>query len=389
MAKSAASPYHRQDSGKGCGAAVAMMMLSDPQAGVPVGELTQSELFNMANQKFSAKGWEMHPRGLEHSLNSHKEIFSLHENAGFLEGMGVIAATLDGSGIGAAVLINGGEHWVIVNEIIVKFINGRDQVVGVKIHNPWASDGVPPSSHQDGDTCSNSGNPNKDVSITDWLEAFRDCQCVNELLTQQFPVVAAKTSGKAFDLKIFEPSPVKPSLFHGIENYIQKNFLSLVDSVHLGGRLPGSADYSPPRLVKPLGQGRKPYYIVTLSHSDKITGVASIDAETALVRSIQRLGSKARIEGVLGTIRLREGNRDSVRDYLAETAQALEELLRAKLKSEDFETALISDSQVWKSCDQSRSEYLPFWIVVIRDSTVYVRLDGQFFLHLTSESLGV
>jgi len=43
---------------------------------------------------------------------------------------------------------------------------------------------------------------------------------------------------------------------------------------------------------------------------------------------------------------------------------------------------------VWKPCRQSTSRLLPFWQLTVRDSLVYVRVDGQIFGRLVTTGRG-
>jgi hypothetical protein len=43
---------------------------------------------------------------------------------------------------------------------------------------------------------------------------------------------------------------------------------------------------------------------------------------------------------------------------------------------------------VWKPCLESTSRLLPFWLLTIRDTFLYVRVDGQIFRRLTTTGRG-
>jgi hypothetical protein len=53
-------------------------------------------------------------------------------------------------------------------------------------------------------------------------------------------------------------------------------------------------------------------------------------------------------------------------------------------------TALIGrhPTLVWRPCRESTSRLLPFWLLTVRDSLVYVRVDGQVFTRLTTSGRG-
>jgi hypothetical protein len=55
----------------------------------------------------------------------------------------------------------------------------------------------------------------------------------------------------------------------------------------------------------------------------------------------------------------------------------------------DAQTVIVHPNMVWKPCEQSLSPYWPFHMVTVKDTTLYIRIDGRIFTALTTGLRGL
>ena len=391
MSNSAMADYHRQNERDYCGSAAALMVLSDADVGIPYSDLDQGRIFREAH-RHSPAGWAIHPDGLIHVLNTFENQFVVSSRKNRDRAMGDIAAALDQHGIGPAVLLGGGWHWVMVNQLETEVIQGELMVKAVIIHDPWSPNALPPPQHEANDRCRcrKNGHPDKRYSAKKWRNMFLRCACNPNNLQQHDYVSVIRRLGQDSDsLKSFIPEPAWNNAQAVDGDLVLERFFEIVERFRMTDSLPAGIEPSAPRFVEyRTVNGPGDYYLVSLRRGNRIVGMACIGAATGDLISIQQLASEAEAEKVFGLPELRDGGARSVIDYISKAGRS-RDILGSLGRLPDLEDKVsISETLLWRSCPESRSEYLPFWRVTGAGVTVYIRLDGEVFPALTTGRLG-
>jgi len=119
------------------------------------------------------------------------------------------------------------------------------------------------------------------------------------------------------------------------------------------------------------------YYIVGFQVGNRPTGRLTIDASTGKVGEITGVDNPQRS---LPMFMLRTDLSSRLSDRTITLATAAQPFDQTK--------AALDQHMVWKSCDQSRTKFLPFYIVRDGHREVYVRADGIVFSELTNQGAG-
>src|SRR4051794_40850708 len=185
ITKPSGSPFHLQNKSDFCGAAVALMMLSDSDVGRDPKDLPEVDLFNEATA-VSQDGFKVSDNGLVAALNK----FKLPQSAAFeprralSEKAGtalVVAYLCDASaGLGAvspASLIYGSQHWVAVESVwtdVDPSVRPRIpyKLLMLSVHDPAVTDEVD-IEHKVDDDCSLRGVPGRYIFYPHgWRDRF-------------------------------------------------------------------------------------------------------------------------------------------------------------------------------------------------------------------------
>jgi hypothetical protein len=381
MPKPAGTRYHRQNQTNYCGAAAAMMMLSDGDIGVPIKDLDQKRLYEVASENPKVSDWIIHPKGLSHVLNeAGKGSFEIYTRDKIEEAQGMIAAVLDQRWVAPAILANA-DHWVVVNEMRVE----SGKLKSVVVHDPWNPVDDPPVTHSESDSCA--GYYDGEIMAQEWRDVFVKCDCLGSG-KHGFLLVAAGLEADAPRLESFIPEPVSDGSKLLDPHWLQDNFNRIIEHFRVEESLPFGASPGLPQLVLHL-EKLSFYYLVPIFRDNKLIGTSSFGAMTGDLESLQFLNPASALDTLLGIPRLREGGREGVLNHLAETLGGLD-ILRGKVSPHrlNFERLSISETLVWQSCQQSRSKYLPFWRVRLLGQEIYLRIDGAIFFELTRGLLG-
>ncbi len=130
-----------------------------------------------------------------------------------------------------------------------------------------------------------------------------------------------------------------------------------------------------PTLVQQLDRDDEFYYVVTVTKKQGITARLAISGDATELLEIEGIQED-------GTALPPYVDPIAILDAAARR--------RSAPNSAIFRPALIGRHPVlvWKSCQQSTTRFLPFWLVTIRDRLLYIRVDGTVFTKLTTTGHG-
>jgi hypothetical protein len=130
-----------------------------------------------------------------------------------------------------------------------------------------------------------------------------------------------------------------------------------------------------PTLVQHLDQDDEFYYLVTITKKQGITARLAISGDGTELLEVEGIQED-------GTALPPYVDPIAILDAAARR--------RSAPNSAIFRPALIGRHPVlvWKSCQQSTTRFLPFWLVTIRDRLLYIRVDGTVFTKLTTTGHG-
>ena len=383
--------YHTQDTSYYCGAACAMMILNE--IGVPYSGLDQDDLYTSNHNHNVQSGWATDPYGLCYTLNDRRpasflpNFFVVHKRLAEADGTRDVAFTLYHYKVSPAVLVYHCQHWNVVRGVQtdVDPASGPYVVEGFWLNNPvWDSS---LSSHDGSDTCGSGGAhgvANEFVTYAEWQNnRFNGCAyddpggatqwisvCDPEPPTIGLPRGRA-TRYHADGKRLIEAQQVAELAAGGLQEY------RLGDS-KFGAEMLRSGAFGAPRLVQRLDRPNDFYYLAPWEQDGRIAALVDIDARFGFFKSVRVLAEPAK-DWIIGG----EGRR-------------LTEALRRLVDGGIFElpdekgrfkvypgTYCIPPVLAWKPCRESWSPHLPFYHLVVGGNSLYVRVDGQVFTHLT------
>lgn len=388
--------YHNQDTNYYCGAAAAMMVLSN--IGVSYADLDQVDLYN-SNHSHNAKpsGWATDPYGLRFTLVDRRpsgflNTFVVHKPTTEAEGTRDIVYTLHRYGVPPAVLVYHCMHWIVVPGVQtdVEPVGGPGDytVEGFWIHNPVYHAGSPPPPHSATDACGTGGSlgeSNTFVTYADWQATyFTGCNYdhpshLNQYISVCDPDVRNLELPRRRPIQFLADGQqlIKP------EQAVEFNQLGIRDYALLENDLVkkalGNANPGRPLVVVRLDRPNEYYHLLPWETNDGITAFSKTDARFGLFQSLHLLERPM-----------------SSRIYLSKDA-ALKRLTGRRFELPDHrgelvffpDAACISPVLVWQPCRESFSPHLPFYQVTIGGNTLFVRIDGEVFTHLTTTGSGV
>jgi hypothetical protein len=385
--------YHTQDTSYYCGAACAMMILSE--IGVPYSSLDQDDLYNSNHSHNANSGWYTDPYGLCYTLNDRRpasflpNFFIVHKRLAEADGTRDVAYTLYHYRVSPAVLVYNCAHWNVVRglQTDVDPTSGSYTVEGFWLNNPVWDSSI--STHDGSDTCGSGGShgiANEFVTYSEWqTNRFNGCAFDDPGGATQWisvcdpePARIVLPRARAIELRadgreLIASRQIAKFATEGLESY------RLKDS-EFGGPALKSGSLGTPLLVQRLDRPGDFYYLTPWQRSGKVVALIDVDARFGVFKSIRVLSAPAQNWAIPTTSG--KGVRDSIVSSIDNKIFELpEERGRFKVYPGTY---CIPPVLVWKPCRESWSPHLPFYHIVVGGHSLYVRIDGPVFTRLTT-----
>jgi hypothetical protein len=390
------SRYHTQDTGYYCGPATAMMILAE--MGVPYSSLDQDDLYAMIqNHNSHLSGWASDAEGLCGTLNHLKPT----SHTGFIvakalsqeQGAQNLLWTLINYKTSAGVLVFDGGHWNVVYGARADQDPkaGAYTIEGFYHQNPVHHTPPPPPPHDGTDACGSGGNHGIGGEFhalatwfSDWFTGFvYDSSGTNMWVSVDDPATPKIVLPKRRPLKYLADGVLLISTQQsvkfaevGLEEYKLADGGPLAEVLQ-HGKVGESITVH--RLDRPGSY----YNLVSWERDSRVTGFVEIDARFGVFKGFSQLSIP---KGVL----IGEASSKRVRSRVAELVEGFrfeipEHKGFVKIRPGTF---CILPNLVWKPCRESWSPSLPFYMIATGSQTLYVRIDGQVFTHLTTDVHG-
>ena len=385
--------YHTQDTSYYCGAACAMMILAE--IGVPYASLDQDDLYASNHGHNAKSGWYTDPYGLCYTVNDRRpaaflpNFFVVHKRLTEAEGTRDVAFTLYHYHVSPAILVYNCAHWNVVRGVQtdVDPSSGPYTVEGFWLNNPvWDSS---LSTHGGSDTCGSGGShgiANEFVTYSEWkTNRFNGCayddpgsatQWISVCDPEPARIELPRTRSvelRADGRRLIAPKQIAKFAAAGLEAY------RLKDS-EFGGPPLKSGGMGNPLLVQRLDRTADFYYLIPWQRSGKVVALIDVDARFGAFKSMRVLLAPAQDWAI--PVTSTRGVRDSIVSSLENQRFELpEENGRIKVYPGSY---CIPPVLVWKPCRESWSPHLPFYHIVVGGHSLYVRIDGPVFTHLTT-----
>ena len=388
-------PHHQQDGTFYCGPATAQMLLLHAGAGL----IDQSDLDAEIQAHNSEPKWATAPDGLLFALNgflptSTSSTLSLFQ----LENVDAISRkivwTIKHSSVGAAVLVRGGAHWVVVNgfETTAEPLGPDDtsySIISFDINNPSpALTDHPPPPHGTNDGCGQGGTSGMmldNISYSEWRSSYMLPVSGPSLWEGKYVAIGdtdppPTISGTEFlDPRILDgellatAAEAKDLAVAGLAKYGLPNRQSWQRL--LGKTIPGE-----PLLVQRLDRRDSFYYIVPMKESPTVIPVlVLIDARFGNYLQSARVGMPGNaLQGL-------NFDPQAALQILFGNMQLTGRPKRMRIRKEAYS---LYPTLVWRPCRESMSPYIPFFMVTVGNRRLYIRVDGKIFTSLHTQDRG-
>lgn len=385
--------YHTQDTSYYCGAACAMMILNE--IGVPYSSLDQDDLYTSNNSHNIQPGWSTDPYGLCFTLNDRRptsflpNFFVVHKRLTEAEGTRDVVFTLYHYKVSPAILVYNCAHWNVVCGVQTDVNPGSPYTVeGFWLNNPVWDSSI--SSHNGTDTCGSGGAhgvANEFVTYNEWqVNRFNGCayddpggatQWISVCDPETPKIGLPRAQGRKYrddvERRLLKEVEAVEAAHSGLQEY------RLAKSKY-GAKAFRQGKFGTPLLIQRLDRLNDYYYLVPWEQNNGIVGFADIDARFGFFKSSRVLSEPTR-EWLLGGRSTRE-QVDTIGSLIHDKAF---EIPGDKGRFRVYPgTFCLSPMLVWKPCRESWSPHLPFYHLVFGANSLYVRIDGQVFTHLTS-----
>jgi hypothetical protein len=385
--------YHTQDTDYYCGAACAMMILAE--IGVPYSGLDQVDLYDSNNAHNAVAGWSTDPYGLCYTLNDRRpasflpNYFVVHKRLTEAEGTRDVAFTLYHYQVSPAILVYHCQHWNVVRGVRTNVdpTSGPYTVEGFWLNNPVYDDTL--STHDASDTCGSGGAhgiANEFVTYAEWqTNRFNGCAyddpggatqwvsvCDPEPATIALPR-RGETPRYHDGRNLVPREAVRDLAMQGIKHYRLHEDENARETLQWG-------ELGEPLMVQRLDRPGDFYYLTPWEGDGRITAMVDVDARSGAFKSLRVLSQPARDWTIGG--RRREGVRSAISEMIDGRIFNLSDM-KGRFRVYP-ETYCIPPVLVWKPCRESWSPHLPFYHVVLGGQSLYIRIDGAVFTHLTT-----
>jgi len=392
--------YHTQDTQKYCGAACAQMILHQMSGGNNL--LKQRSLFKHIKDNNSpaekTEPWKSGPTGLTKAMNHYNTfnnncIFKIFDKLTEHTISRKIIWTIYHYNVAAIALVKGGSHWVVVkgfqtNREVQSADDESYAILGFFINDPLPKtpDPHPPPAHSTGDRCGDSlvfGIDNQHISYNTWIRDYMTPNAIGDFWKDKFIAIcdnepAPLENGKVIIVKngydgekmIDKEAAMKCAMnylkdFEMSDNY---NFKEILNSV-----LPGN-----PVMVQRLDRKDEYYYLVPMKTSKKhVNCLVSIDGRFGTYRE------SSFAKGINNPLGFRTLNQKEIYKLIEDWKHKENKIVN----SENYNGPLkINPTMVWMPCKESYTSYLPFYLVSIGKSKLFIRIDGEIFTELTKNA---
>jgi|SRR5450755_2074542 hypothetical protein len=387
--------FHQQDSKVLCGAACAQMGLL--QLGAIL--FDQHDLYDKI-QDFSStaekdENWWSGPTGLWKTMDDLNPVPDIHNFGLYAEQKeNIISRKIIWSifqfKIAPFALVYSGQHWVVINGYqttsAVKSIDDISYaILGFFVSNPWPSTPLPhPPPHFTGDICgtgSGFGIANHHISYSTWKRHYMtynrvgsfwngkfiavcDADPLPKNTLKQLPEEFLNGGDKMMDKETAGIYAEKALFDYGLTKY---SFLRDI----LNKVKPGN-----PVLVQRFDRTNDFYFLVPMETPDKSThSLVCVDGRFGNYR--EAAFSKDKDNPLV----FEPLNRDQILKLMGNRIQIDQ---KGTLLIIHPEAVVISPVMVWMPCLESFSPFLPFYMVIIGNTRIFVRIDGQIFNELTT-----
>lgn len=392
------SRYHTQDQSNYCGAATAMMILAE--MGVPYTALDQDVLYaSNHSHNAHASGWATDAEGLRYTLNDRRPTghspFIVAKALSQEQGAQNLLWTLINYRTSPGALVYSGGHWNVVYGVRTDNdpTSGAYTIDGFYHHNPVWHTPPPPPPHDGADDCGSGGSHGTLTQFTpyatwlsNWFTGFHydDPNGAQQWVSVDDPDMPRIQMPQRRPLRylaegrsLITAQQAEEFARMGLDEY------RLAESGPHAERLKGG-NVSRSLLVHRLDRPDDYYHLVRWEQDSNLTGFIEVDARFGFFRgfySFERVHKE-----ILAKI-----------ESLSESRAAVSKLvdgLKVELPEQRGyatirpNTYCILPILVWKPCRESWSPALPFYMAAVGNHTVYVRIDGQVFSHLTSNVHG-
>jgi hypothetical protein len=382
--------YHTQDTSYYCGAACAMMTLA--KIGVPYSSLDQVDLYDSNHSHNAQPNWYTDPYGLCYTLNDRRpasflpRFFVVHKRLTEAEGTRDVAFTLYHYQVSPSILVYNCAHWNVVCGVQtdVDPTTGPYVVEGFWLNNPVWDSSI--AVHDGTDTCGSGGSHgigNEFVTYGEW-QTNRFNGCVYDASSPQWISVCdpeparidlplkRETRYRGDGRTLIHPKEISALAEEGLSEYGLHESRFAYQALRSG-------KLADPVLVQRLDRPNDFYYLSGWEQDGMITAMIDVDARFGVFKSVRVLEKPAE-DWSLGS--RAKSVHDSVLSRISgRTYDLQDERGRFRIYPE---TICIPPALVWKPCRESWSPHLPFYHVVAGGHSLYVRVDGHVFTHLTT-----
>jgi hypothetical protein len=369
-----------------------MMILAE--IGVVYGSLDQIDLYNSNHNHNAQSNWYTDPYGLCYTLNDRRpatflpNFFVVHKRLTEAEGTRDVAFTLYHYKVSPAILVYNCAHWNVVRGVQtdVDPTSGPYTVEGFWLNNPVWDSSI--SSHDGSDTCGTGGAhgiSNEFVTYAEWQSnRFNGCAYDSGNATQWISVCDPEPAkfglpkrhadqARADGKQLIAAKQITKFATEGLEEY------GLTKSEFGSGAL-RTGTFGEPLLVQRLDRAADFYYLVPWLRGGRVAGLVDIDARFGVFKSLRVLVAPTQDWTLQGVSKKR--GLETISSLIdGKTFDLPDDRGRFKVYPGTY---CIPAVLVWKPCRESWSPHLPFYHVVIGGHSLYVRIDGPVFTHLTT-----
>lgn len=380
--------YHQQDTDYYCGASCAQMVLDSIGAGV----LDQVGLYNDNNSHSTTEGgWATGPDGLNWTMNNRMpaafaNFFVLYEQGSEASISRKICWTIHHYRVAPIALVFGWAHWIAItgHDVSADPSNSTDtsySMTAYFVHNPWpptpTTAAEPP--HSAGDGCgsgTNRGVPYEHIAYstwqTDYMTGVPSGHWNGKFLAVCDPEPPAQIDGRVPPIEpgreVLSPERAMNAAVQGLQEYGLLDRDDWRDAFNV-------STVGVPVLVERLDLPNRIYYIVPFRAAPNVAPLlVNVNAYTGqyLEAQLAPAGTSTHFGAAI--------DRDEVaRRFEGQEIKLPDSDIVIRLEREN-----LAENLVWRPCHQSLSPYWPFYMYVVGDFRIYIRIDGVLFFDLTT-----
>jgi hypothetical protein len=394
--------HHQQDTDYYCGAACAQMVLETIGAGI----LDQDDLYadNHSHSLLdSGVNWATAPDGLTWTMNDRRPAAFTNYFVNFaLASEDLISRkicwTIHHYNVAPIALVYGWGHWIVVRGYTTSThpaSSGDNSytIDSFDINNPWPyapsfdePADAPPPAHSASDGCGTGGDrgiANEHITYATWQSTYMtgvpggywnglfvavcDPEPPAERGGPQRP--APKREGRG---NILSPKMAGELAIRGLREYglfDREDWRAALDDAQPGA----------PLLVQRLDRLDSYYYVTPLNQGRRPSVLVNVDARWGDYQQAVLLPKSRSEHRVISA-------EEALKLVLSRPIEL--NALRGRLRVRK-EAVCPCPHLVWRPCKESLSPYYPFYMFVVGEHRLYVRIDGAIFASLTLNQMGI